>query len=53
MTVGRGGASSVWLASPRSLNIMNKENIKVFVFVVIALISVIVIQSCIWINTGP
>ena len=53
MTTGRGGASSVWLAPSRSLNIMNKENIKVFVFVVIALINVMVIQSCIWINTGP
>ena len=32
---------------------MNNDNIKIFLFVVLALIGIIVVQSLIWINVGP
>jgi len=32
---------------------MNTDNIKIFLFLVLALISIIVVQSLIWINVGP
>jgi hypothetical protein len=37
----------------KAVEIMNKDNIKIFLFVVLALISIIVVQSLIWINVGP
>ena len=48
---GRDNIKPIFLT--KGFIIMNKKDMKIFLFVILGLISIIVTQSFIWINVGP